>query len=104
MGTLGNVAVGAITGFFAGLAVAIGGAIKDAPIEGFKPITFMRSPIVGTIVGAVIHPTFKPKIPVTFLATIGGERIVVETWKVIRAKAPSKFEIGEYGKPRGLGL
>ena len=97
MSTSKELISGAIIGFFAGLAVAIGGAVKDAPIEGFKPVTFMRSPVVGTIVGAIIKPSFHTKAIPTFLATIGGERIVVETYKVIRAKVPSKFEIGEWG-------
>jgi len=31
-------AMGAGIGLLAGLTVAIGGAIKDSPVEGFKPL------------------------------------------------------------------
>ncbi|MEO2056700.1 MAG: hypothetical protein ABGW66_04385 [Flavobacteriaceae bacterium] len=91
---------GTTAGIIAGTLVAIGGAIKDSPYEGFKPITFLRSPIVGAIVGTVLASQFKIKdFPVILLSVIGGERIVVETWKIIRAHKPSKFENGEWGIP-----
>lgn len=92
---------GAIVGFIAGLSVAIGGAIKDAPLEGFKPLTFMRSPVVGTLVGAIINTVRETKsTPVLYLADIGAERIVVESYKVIRNQIPSKFVHGEWGMER----
>jgi len=95
---------GLTIGFLAGLAVACGGAIKDAPYEGFKPLTFIRSPIVGAIVGYILNKIY-PRLPseILFLASIAGERIVVEGYKLIRALQkkykPKKFEIGEWGVP-----
>ena len=95
-----DVLIGAGIGFLSGLTVAIGGAIKDSPIEGFKPITFVRSPIIGTIEGAVINGVLpKTNKAVVFLATIGTERITVESWKLIRSQIPGKFTNGEWGKP-----
>ena len=40
-----------LAGLLAGLICACGGAIKDAPYEGFDGPTFLRSPIVGTFCG-----------------------------------------------------
>lgn len=97
---LEDVAIGAFVGFLAGLSVAIGGAIKDSPVEGFKPLTFVRSPIIGTVVGAGINSVVpKSNKVVLYLASIGGERIIVESWKLIRAQVPGKFTNGEWGKP-----
>ena len=93
--------MGAGIGLLAGLTVAIGGAIKDSPVEGFKPFTFIRSPIVGAIVGAIIAGFFPNSAkPVLFLATIGAERAVVETWKIVRVQLPGKFVNGEWGMKR----
>ena len=92
---------GLFGGAIAGTLVGMGGAVKDSPYEGFKPITFMRSPIVGAIVGSILYNIFKiEKLPVLILATIGGERIVVETWKILRSQKAGKFEFGEWGMER----
>ena len=86
-------------GLIAGSLVAIGGALKDSPYEGFKPQTFIRSPLVGAVVGSVLADRYKFRdLPLLILAVIGGERIVVETWKIIRSQTPGKFEFGEWGK------
>lgn len=88
-------------GLLAGLTVAIGGAIKDSPMEGFKPFTFLRSPIIGLIVGAIIAGFFpKTSKPVLYIASIGAERAVVETWKIVRVQIPGKFTHGEWGMKR----
>jgi len=93
--------MGAGVGLLAGITVAIGGAIKDVPLEGFKPVTFLRSPVVGAIVGAIIAGFFpKTSKPVLFLASIGAERAVVETWKIVRVQIPGKFTHGEWGMNR----
>jgi hypothetical protein len=88
-------------GFFAGLIVAIGGSVKDAPYEGFKPATFIRSPIIG----AVAAPILGALIPnahwfLLFLSVIGFERIIVEIHKMFRGKKPGKFTHGEWGSPK----
>jgi len=59
-GTINDVAIGAFVGFLAGLAVAIGGAIKDSPNEGFKLLTFIRSPLIGMVEGAILQPGSRP--------------------------------------------
>lgn len=94
---------GAIVGAMAGVSVGLGGAVKDAPHEGFKPVTFFRSPIVATIAGIMIKLS-DPKIDdkSLFFASIGLERFIVESWKIIRVKIPSKFEYGEWGNKRPL--
>jgi len=94
-----DVLIGAGIGFLAGLSVAIGGAIKDSPMEGFKPETFIRSPIIGAIVGASINGILpKTNKVIVYLGTIGGERIIVESFKLIRAEIPGKFQNGEWGR------
>ena len=88
-------------GLLAGLSVGVGGAVKDAPYEGFQPWTFARSPIVGLIVGLLIgeHLQIRDERAL-FLAAIGGERIVVESYKLLRAQKPGKFDYGEWGIPK----
>jgi len=78
-------------GFIAGLLCALGGALKDAPYEGFKPLTFTRSIWVGLIGGAVscaVTENF-------YLAMcVAGyfERTCVEGYKIIRGVKPGKFD------------
>jgi len=38
-----------VLGALSGLVVAICGAIKDAPYEGFNMMTFIRSPVIGAL-------------------------------------------------------
>ena len=99
--TLESVAIGGASG----LAVAIGGAIKDAPYEGFDLATFVRSPIIGAVEGPILDRVFKsPNGWLLALATIATERITTESYKLIRAqktlKAPGKFYYGEWGVPK----
>ena len=95
----------AAIGAFSGLLVAIGGAIKDAPYEGFSFTKFIRSPIIGAIEAPIIGKAFKDTHPVLLgMATIATERLTVETYKLISAQAgdyiPGKFIYGEWGKPK----
>jgi len=84
----------------AGVGVAAGGALKDAPYEGFKPQTFMRSPVIGATVGYLLYKKYQNvEVPLWFFSTIGIERVIVESWKLFRAHKPTKFKIGEWGKP-----
>jgi len=91
---------GSLIGLASGLSVAIGGAIKDAPYEGFDWLKFFRSPVIATIEGGIIG-NFAPRLhPVIFyFAIIGTERATTEGYKVIRAKMPMKFQYGEWGIP-----
>lgn len=88
-----------LAGFLAGWLCAFGGAIKDAPYEGFKPVVFVRSPIVGLFCGAATW-FLTDRFIVAFLCAGYLERITVEAWKLYRAKAPGKFLVGEWGVPR----
>ena len=94
---------GAIVGFFSGLAVATGGAIKDAPYEGFETLKFFRSPIIATVEGAIQKATI-PNLNdvILFFSTIGTERLTVESYKVLRAHMPMKFKYGEWNQKKKL--
>lgn len=94
---------GAITGFVAGLAVAVGGAIKDAPYEGFDVLKFFRSPAIGAVEGSILQTIFPPlHSAITFFAVVGFERLTTETYKLMRAHVPSKFAFGEWGIPKKI--
>ena len=91
-------------GLLAGLASAVGGAIKDAPYEGFEGIKFIRSPIIGAVEAPILAHFLKIESPpVLFLSTLAAERITVESYKLARAVyggyMPMKFIYGEWGIP-----
>lgn len=73
---LGQIMVGALGGSLS----AIGGAIKDAQFEGFKPLKFIRSPIVGAVGGFVLY-SYTSQPLVLLVASVGFERVVVEFYK-----------------------
>lgn len=85
-----------LAGFLAGCLCACGGAIKDAPYEGFKPLVFLRSPIVGTLCGLATVLITHEFVVALFCAGY-LERVVVEGWKICRVKVPGKFSVGEWG-------
>jgi len=71
---------GLIVGIAGGLLVAVGGALKDSQFEGFIPLKFMRSPVVGALTGLIfVH--FSKTWFLVALATVGGERVGVELYK-----------------------
>lgn len=87
----------------AGTIVALGGAIKDAPYEGFETPKFLRSPIIAGIEGVVLEQIFPEADPILLaLSTIATERLTVEAYKVYRAfkgqYKPAKFTVGEWGR------
>ncbi len=94
-----------VVGFLAGLAVAIGGAVKDAPYEGFDLRTFLRSPVIGALEAPLLAYIFPDSSnALIFLSTIGFERLTIELYKIYRAQQakyiPGKFtSIGEWGNP-----
>lgn len=91
----------AIIGGLAGLLVAVAGALKDSPYEGFKSLTFIRSPLIGFFEAPLLARSFPDINPVLlFLSTIATERITVESWKLVRTQMPGKFEVGEWGVPK----
>jgi hypothetical protein len=87
-----KILAGIFWGAIAGLiGSAAGGAWKDAPIEGFNPIKFFRSPLVGAIWGALLI-FFIDNYSVLLFACIGGERMVIELYKTFVLKSiPGKF-------------
>ena len=82
---------GALIGLASGLSVAIGGAIKDAPYEGFDWVKFARSPAIALVEGATLGH-FVPQLtqgyyPIVFYFTIiGTERVTTEGYKLIEPK------------------
>lgn len=102
---LRHILLNTFAGWLAGTLCSLGGALKDSPYEGFKPTTFPRSMVVGTLCGlasSAVTDDF-------FLAfAFGGyfERLSVEGWKIIRAQRPSKFEapgwVTEWGRRQAV--
>ena len=70
----------AIVGFAVATIIAVGGAWRDAPMEGFDPIKFLRSPLIGLAVAFVLS-RFTDSYFQIAVATIGYERAVAETYK-----------------------
>ncbi len=84
-----------VTAYGTGLLVSLGGAYKDAPFEGFRPLKFQRSGLVL----ALLSPLFwfaNPSAPVGlgFLIYMNGglERFVVEYYKTyVQRNMSGKF-------------
>jgi len=86
---------GAIGGFF----ISIGGALKDAPMEGFEPIKFWRSAFIAGMWG-MIFSFFTNNYSLLVFASIGAERMTVELYKTfIVGRAHSKLKAARGGKP-----
>lgn len=59
---------------------AMGGAFKDAPIEGFQTFKFFRSPAVATAYGLLLSP-LTTSWPILALAAVGYTVASIETYK-----------------------
>jgi hypothetical protein len=85
----------------------MGGAVKDSPLEGFKPSTFPRSMAVATFWGFV-SVLLTTDFFLAFAFAGYCERLTVEGWKIIRAKRPSKFAapgcVVEWGATKPIDL
>ncbi len=94
----------AISGFWGYLAVAygtgcivaLGGAYKDAPFEGFKPLKFQRSGMVLALLSPLFYVLADPEnpLPLGFLIYMNGglERFSVEYYKTyIQRNMSGKF-------------
>lgn len=92
VGLLVTVAVGSLGGW----ATAVGGAWKDAPVEGFSFWKFLRSPAVATA-WALPLAAFTPSWPALLVAAAGFAVVSIETYKTFftRGRPPGKFA----GKP-----
>ena len=93
--TLHHLALNTFAGWLAGTLCSLGGAVKDGPVEGFKPRTFPRSMMVATFWG-LASTALTTDFFLAFAFAGYFERLTVEGWKIIRAKRPSKFVGAEW--------
>jgi hypothetical protein len=86
----------AVAGLVVGLVIAIGGAWKDAPSEGFDALKFFRSPCL-TVAFALLLSHLAGSYLQIAVAAIGYERAAAETYKTFffPSKPRGKFA----GKP-----
>jgi hypothetical protein len=89
-------AVVALLGIGVGMIVAVGGAWKDAPVEGFEPLKFLRSPLVTLGWALVLAQLTGSSIEIA-VAALGYERATAESYKTFcfPARPRGKFA----GKP-----
>lgn len=75
----------ALVAYGTGLLVALGGAYKDAPFEGFKGLKFQRSALILALLSPLFYFLNDPRAPVSlgFLIYMNGglERFTVEYYK-----------------------
>ena len=69
-----------------GLHIASWGAYKDAPYEGFRLISYLRSVLLATVV-AILITLFAPGLAPSIVVLVGSvyaiERLATEGWKSI---------------------
>ena len=70
----------ACAGFLVGIVIAIGGAWKDAPVEGFEPLKFFRSPALTTLCALLLFP-LSSSVLLSAAAAVGYERAASENYK-----------------------
>ena len=70
----------ALLGLVPGMIVAVGGAWKDAPKEGFELLKFFRSPAM-TVASALLLSQLTDSYLQATVAAIGFERAAAETYK-----------------------
>jgi hypothetical protein len=70
----------ALVGLAVGTIIAIGGAWKDAPTEGFQPLKFFRSPCVTALLALLLSQLADTHLQ-AIVAAIGFERATTETYK-----------------------
>jgi hypothetical protein len=85
-------AVGSLGGWFS----AVGGAWKDAPIEGFDTLKFFRSPVWSALYALPLY-AFTHNLPLSALGGLGFTVATLETYKTFffPSKPRGKFA----GKP-----
>lgn len=85
-----------LVGSVGGWLAAIGGAWKDAPVEGFEPLKFLRSPLM-TMSAALLLAPWTDRWLFLAMGALGYERAAVETYKtfLLSDKPRGKFA----GKP-----
>ena len=75
-----RLAATAIAGLAVGLVIALGGAWKDAPKEGFDPLRFFRSPAM-TVAWSMLLSGLTDSVLQAAVGAIGFERATAETYK-----------------------
>ena len=90
-----------LVGGIGGWLTAVGGAWKDAPVEGFSGWKFLRSPVVATAWTIMLLPFTHDWVALTFAAA-GLSVLSIETYKTFftGGRPPGKFD----GKPMRLGV
>ena len=94
--TLSHTGRAALGGLTVGMLLAIGGAWKDAPKEGFDIVKFFRSPVMTVLYACVLAQLTTDHLLIA-AAAIGYERATAETYKTFffPSKPRGKFS----GKP-----
>lgn len=103
-----NIATIVFLGLLTGLHAASWGAYKDSPYEGFRLRSYVRSPLMGALIGlalCLLSP-LESTYPVAILIGVmyAVERLTTEAWKAIaRNDDQSAYDIpmrlGYRGKP-----
>jgi hypothetical protein len=90
-----------VVGGIGGWLTAVGGAWKDAPVEGFSGWRFLRSPVVATAWTTMLLPFTQDWVALTFAAA-GLSVLSIETYKTFftGGRPPGKFD----GKPIRPGV
>jgi len=83
-----------LAGSLGGWVSAVGGACKDAPIEGFELLKFFRSPALALAWSFVVS-AFTPSYVLIGLCSLGFTIATIETYKTFGGRPPGKWA----GKP-----
>ena len=78
--TLSHLSRAGLSGLVMGMLLAVGGAWKDAPKEGFDIIKFFRSPMMTVFYGLILSQISTDILLIAVAAT-GYERATAETYK-----------------------
>ena len=97
----GHLALLVIVGGIGGWLTAVGGAWKDAPVEGFSGWKFLRSPVVATAWTIFLLPFTHDWVALS-VAAAGLSVLAIETYKTFftGGRPPGKFD----GKPVRPGV
>lgn len=95
-------------GAAAGIHVATWGAYKDAPFEGFRPVSYLRSVVLAIVAAVALLAWPAVRNTSNVLVVIGvvyaTERLATEWWKaIVRVEDQSVYSIpmrlGFHGRP-----
>ena len=98
----GPVVMLVLMGGTGGWLTAVGGAWKDAPVEGFSGWKFLRSPVVATVWTIMLLP-FTDEWVTLSVAAAGLAVLSIETYKTFftGGRPPGKFDGKPVLPPRG---